>query len=202
MAENAQIVKSGTNGDTSRENEEKASQQGGSITMDKRVDIALAVGIALLGFFFTIASRSVREGQVPDPFTSRGLPITAGALLIICGIILAVRQLLHWSELPGNLVPEEGQVDEEGYPASWVRAFSIIVLSVLWEWLLKPLGFLLVTPPYLLLASWCMGVRSWKKLIGFSIIYTVVSWAAFVAMGVRLPLGPLTHFALSLGIIV
>ena len=74
--------------------------------------------IVLLGVFMLIAARDIRAGSIPDPITSRGLPNIMGVFLIIGGIILAVRQLLNWSELPGHLVPEEGQEDEKGYPAS------------------------------------------------------------------------------------
>ena len=114
-----------------------------------------------------------------------------------------MRQFLHWSELPGHLVPEEGQEDEKGYPASWGRAFAIILASVLWEWLLQPLGFLIVMPLYLLVSSWVMGVRSWVKIIGFSAIYTFSTWVMFgPILGIRIPLGPLEPLARSLRLII
>jgi len=77
-----------------------------------------------------------------------------------------VQQLLSWSKLPGHLVPEEGQEDEKGYPISAARAMGIILLSAVWEWLLDPLGFLIITPLYLIACSWVMSVRSWMKVIG------------------------------------
>jgi putative tricarboxylic transport membrane protein len=202
MAEDGETVKSGTNEETVREDEDNGTMEKLSITMDKRVDLAVAVANVLLGAFIVIAARDIRSGSLPDPITSRGLASMTGTGLVIGGIILAVRQLLTWSKLPGYLVPEEGQEDEKGYPVSAVRAFGIIVLSVLWMWLLKPLGFLIVTPLYLLVSSLVMGERSWVQIIAFSVIFTVSVWVIFgPILGIRFPLGPLTHLAFSLGLI-
>ena len=74
---------------------------------------------------------------------------------------------------------------------------------MLWELLLDPLGFLIITPLYLVACSLVMGVRSWRKIIGFSIVYSVASWFGFGSLlGVRLPLGPFDHLARSLGLIL
>jgi hypothetical protein len=113
-------------------------------------------------------------------------------VLIIGGLVLAVQQLRNWSMLPGNLVPEEGQEDEQGYPVSATRAMVIMLLSAVWEWLLNPLGFLIVTPLYLAACSWVMGVKSWVQIIAYSLIYDICAWAIFgPTLGVRFPLGPL-----------
>ncbi len=202
MTEDARTAKSGTNGVMTNEDEEKVSLETLEITMDKRVDLAVAVATALLGAFILIESRDIRLGTVTDPITSRGMATITGTFLLIAGIVLAIRQLLTWSVLPGHLVPEEGQEDEKGHPASWTRAFSIILVSALWERLLEPVGFLFVTPLFLFVASWFMGVRSKGKLIAFPLIFTLVTWVCFdPVMGVRIPLGPLEPLARSFGII-
>jgi hypothetical protein len=149
-----------------------------------------------------IAACDIETGLMPDQITSRGMPDITGVFLIIVGIVLAVRQLLHWSELPGHLVPEEGQEDEKGYPATWVRSFGVILLSVLWAWFLRPLGFLIATPLYLFFSAWVMGERSWGSIIAFSVIFSASIWVIFgPVLGIRFPLGPLNHLALSLGLI-
>jgi hypothetical protein len=148
-----------------------------------------------------MTSHVIRRGAIPDPIGTRGLPNITAVFLIICGIALAVLQLLHWSELPGHLVPEEGQEDEKGYPASWVRAISIILLSWVWGVLLNPLGFLIITPLCLVVGSLLMGEREWGKIIAFSIIFSVSNWVIFgPLLGIRFPLGPLNHWAVSLGL--
>jgi len=123
-------------------------------------------------------------------------------LLIIIGVILSVLRLRIWSAMPGHFVPEEGQEDEEGYPASAIRYSGIALASLLWVWLVKPLGFLIVTPLVLLAMLLLMNVRSRMKLITFPILFTVLAWLVFAQLlGIIMPLGPLTAFARSLGLV-
>ena len=203
MTENAKAAKSGVNGQTKGRDEETASLEKIDITMDKRIDLAVTVGVILFGVFMIIEARNIDLGTYLDPITPRGLPEITGLLLVIGGIVLAVRQLSTWRLLPGHLVLEEGQEDEKGHPVSAVRAMLIVLLSILWELLLNPLGFLIISPVYLVACSWVMGVRSWRKIIGFSIILTVGLWYGFgPLMGVRMPLGPLENLVRSLGLIL
>lgn len=188
--------------DTHQDNEAKAPLEKLSITMDKRIDLAVAVAIALFGMFVLVEARNIRPGTIPDPVTSRGLADIGGILLIIFGILLAALRLQTWSAMPGNLVPDEGgQADEEGYPASALRYMGVALASLLWVWLIKPLGFLIATPLFLLALSLFMNVRSRTKLIAFPILFTLLTWVAFSqVLSVIMPLGPLTSFARSLGL--
>jgi hypothetical protein len=202
MAEDVQTAKRGSTDDAIPKEDEKASPGKLSITMDKRFDLAVAVGVALVGVLILIGARNIRAGSIPDPITSRGLANITGVLLIIFGIILSVLRLRIWSAMPGNLVPEEGQTDEEGYPASTIRYSGIVLASLLWVWLVKPLGFLFAMPLALLAMILFMNVRSRMKLIAFPILFTLVTWVAFSQLlGIIMPLGPLTSFARSLGLV-
>jgi hypothetical protein len=193
---------SGTIENPTQGDEKKAPPRMMPITMDKRGELVGPLAAFLLGVFMLIETRTFRRGMIPDMITSKGLPNITAILLIIGGVVQAFRQFRSWLEIPGNFVPEEGQEDEKGYPASAVRAISIMLLSFLWAWLLRPLGFLISTPLCLLIASWIMHVRSWPKVIAFSMIFSVANWYVFgPVLGIRLPLGPLEDFALSLGLI-
>jgi putative tricarboxylic transport membrane protein len=201
MTENAQTAKRGTNEEVGRSEKEEAFTEKLSITMDKRIEFALAVVAVLLGVFILVEARGIRAGLTPDPITSRGLPTITGTFLIIVGSILGVLRLVTWSALPGNFVPAEGPTDQEGQPASWVRTFGIATAGLLWMVLLKPLGYVIVTPLFLLAFLRLMGVRSWAQIIGFPIIYTVATWYLFSQLLlVILPLGILAEFARSLGL--
>jgi hypothetical protein len=200
MTDEATTAKGSINVETSREDEEKAALAKLSITMDKRCNFAVSVFIILLGIFVLITARNIRMGLVVDPITPRGWPNMMAVILIVGGVFLAVQQLLNWSKLPGHLVPEEGQEDETGYPISATRAIGIMVLSALWEGFLPSMGYLIITPLYLFACSWVMSVRSWNKVIGFSVIYTISSWVIFgPLLGVRMPLGPFGPLFESLG---
>jgi len=203
MPESATTARDGMNEDTSGQGQEKATANPFmlAITMDKRVEMVAPIAAILLGALILYEGKGLRIGLIADPITSRGLPIAVGLLLMIGGVVQAVRQLRTWSELPGHLAPEEGQEDEKGYPVSWARCFGIILLSFLWDWLLKPLGFLIITPLYLFLSALVMGEREWGKIIAFSIVFSLASWIIFgPLLSIRFPLGPLSHLAHSLGL--
>ena len=203
MAEDVETGMGGTNETTTPEEKEKAPWEKLSITMDKRADLAISLVVVLVGAFLLIASRDIRLGSVTDPITSRGIPEILGLFLVTGGMIRVIIRLLSWSQLPGHLVPEEGQEDEQGYPASWARAIGVIFASMLWAWLLKPLGFFIVTPLYLVATVLIMGDRSRVKIIAYALIYTVTAWIIFgPLLGVRIPLGPLTRLARSWGLIL
>jgi len=188
--------------ETSREGEERPPRITVSVTMDKRVELAISMVVVLLGVFVIIQARGFRTGLVQDPISPRGLPMMLGAFLMFGGIIVGVLRLATWSASPGHFVPAEGREDEEGHPTSGVRALSIAAAGMIWVWLLDPLGYLIITPLYLLAVLLFLKVRSWSMLIGFSVIYTVATWVIFgPLLGVRFPLGPLESLALSLGLI-
>jgi putative tricarboxylic transport membrane protein len=200
MATDVQSIESDRNEEPLRADEKMAPAEKIKITMDKRIDLAILAVIVLLGIFLLITAQDIRVGKQPDPITSRGLPMIMGVFLIMGAVFLMVVRLKSWSSLPGHLIPNEGKEDEEGYPASWLRAFSIMAASMLWVWLLAPLGYLIVTLLFLMAFSLCLGERSWVKIIGFSTIYTLATWYIFSQpLKIQLPLGPLYNLFMSLG---
>jgi hypothetical protein len=77
----------------------------------------------------------------------------------------------------------------------------MVALALCFVGLLRPVGFLIVTPVVLFAMLWVMQVRSAGKLIGFPLGFTAVIWIAFSQiLGVVLPLGPLTAVARSWGL--
>lgn len=201
MSKDTQTAKGTMEEEKSLEEQEKASTITLNLTMDKRIDLALTLVFIAVGVFMISEARGFRSGKQPDWFTSRGIPILTGGLLIIEGVVLAVMRLWTWSQIPGHLVPEEGQEDEKGYPASWVPCISVILLSFAWEFLLDSLGVLIVTPLYLILCLRIMGERSWVMLIVFSIIFTLANWILFgPLLAIRFPLGPLENLIYALGL--
>lgn len=201
MAKDVETAESGAIEETKRKGEEKDRLEEVDLIMDKRIDLAIAVAVLLFGVFSLIAATGISQGSLRDPIGSRGMPIATAVLLTVCGIVVTIMRLRVWSGLPGNLVPGEGKKDEEGHPSSWIRAWSVVVAAWLSMWLLKDLGFLFAMPLFLLVFVLIMGVRSWGKIIGFPIIYTLVLWYVFSQpLKVILPMGPLAPLARSLGL--
>ena len=171
------------------------------IGMDKRIDLALALVVAATGAYICYLASQFRSGSFPDPVTARGLPYFTGGFMIFAGLFHAGRRLLTWSSMPGNHVVSEGKEDDPAYPSSALRSFAIIALAMAWVALLRPLGYLIVTPPLLLAALWLMQVRSPGKLFGFAFGFTFIVWSIFSqVLNVILPLGPLTALARAWGL--
>jgi len=201
MKESVNAAESGAKEDTRLDNKDSSSKIPIRLTMDKRIDLALAVVIVLVGVFIVVESRGIPEGYVKSAISSREMPLIAGVFLIICGIVLAAVRLINWSMLPGNLVPGEGHEDEEGHPSTWVRPFIIVLAAGLSVWLLDWAGYLIATPLLMFASFWFMGTRSWWKLIGFAVIYTILTWYVFSQiLQFGIPLGFLEPFFRSLGL--
>jgi hypothetical protein len=145
MTKDAKTEKTNVSEDISPDDEVRITPEKLGITMDKRVNMAVAAVVAIIGGGILATARNIRRGAIRDPLTEKGLPDAVGIFLLIAGIVLIVNQLRTWSVLPGHFTVEEGKKDEEGYPASCVRAFSIVAASMLWVWLLNPLGYLIAT---------------------------------------------------------
>lgn len=172
-----------------------------AIKMDKRVDLALSVSVALLGGYICIAASGFRTGSFPDPMTPRGLPYITGAFMILAGLFGAARRLIAWRNLPGNKAVSEGKEDDPAHASSALRPYGMMALALAWCVLLRPLGYLIVTPPMLFGMVWLMGVRSPGKLVGFPVLYTLIVWAVFSqVLSIIMPLGPLTALARSWGL--
>lgn len=172
------------------------------ITMDKRVDLALAIGVAALGAYAVWLASGFRIGNYPDPLTSRGLPYILGGFMMLGGTFLAIRRLRSWRELPGNLVVSEGTEDEGGHPASAFRAFAAMACAFLWAVLLQPAGYLIATPVSLFGMLLAMGIKTPLALAIFPPGFALLTWAIFSQfLRILLPLGPLAPLARSWGLI-
>lgn len=172
------------------------------IEMDKRVDLVISLVWIAFGIMTVTIATGFRVGGFPDPVTARGLPYFTGSYLVIAGMVLAVRRIMTWSQIPGRYAVSEGREDEPGYPATWVRSFTIAALAALWAYSLKYAGFLVATPVMMFAMLWLMKVRSTMKLIAFPLLFSFFSWLIFSqVLGVILPMGFLSPWARRWGLI-
>ncbi len=162
--------------------------------MDRRVDLALSVGILAFGIFLFVAARNIALGQIDDPVGPRGVPTFIALLFIGGGIFLTVRRLLRWGSEDSHFVESDGMEDEPEHPASARRAFAIVGVSILYAAVLPFLGFPLATPPLLFALMWILEVRSVRLLGIVSIVYTLVVFSVFTyGLSVDLPTGILSE---------
>lgn len=158
--------------------------------MDKRVDLAVAAAFLLFGCWLLRASTTIPPGSVDDAVGSGGFGRVLAILVMVLSGYLVVRRLSSWRRYPGSLVPTEGSSDDQVAPASTARAFGVLAALAAYVLAIQYAGYLVGTPPFLLVGLWLMQVRSPVKLAAIALGYTIGSYALFVGVfGVLLPLG-------------
>jgi hypothetical protein len=70
------------------------------------------------------------------------------------------------------------------------RTAMVFILPMLWAFAMHQLGFLLVTPLFLIAFTWLMGVRSWRTLLLFSCgFYALLVLLFYKLIYTPLPMG-------------
>jgi hypothetical protein len=161
--------------------------------MDKRVDLAVAVGFFAFGVWLLVESFRIPQGSVPDSIGSGGVArVLAAGILVLAGLLI-VRRVASWRRTVGNAVPPDGSVDDPGHPSSTRRGALMFALLVAYALGVRYVGYPIVTPVFAVLALVLMQVRSVLKLVAIPLTYTVATYTLFVGVfGVLLPLGVLS----------
>lgn len=159
--------------------------------LDRRVDLALAVSVMILGALVLIISLNTSvPPRVIDPLGPRFVPSFLGAVFAVGGGVIAARTLLR-RELHGSA---EGEPDEVGVPASGSSAMATMGLSVLYMLAIPTVGYIFGTLLFVPAALWLMKVRRMRTIVATSMVYTAATYALFAYVaGVDLPLGPLAE---------
>ena len=169
---------------------------------DVRLETAVASAGVVIGTAFIILGSQLRQGAIPDPVTTGGMPVGTGIFIIVLSAIVGLRAVKAWRR-GARVVPSEGSNDEPGFPASWTRVVVFAVGAMLWTYLLPRVGYILSTPVFLAAALRLFGVRSWMKLTLVPIIFTAVCWYLFgQVLTIRLPWGFLEPWARQAGLIL
>lgn len=168
--------------------------------MDRRIDLAVALAFAALGLLIIWQAAGIRSGMMRDPVGPRAAFFLCSGILAAGGLLVALRQARALARGEGRLAPEEGAGDEPGVPASAVRAFALFGGLILYAALLQPLGYLLATPLFVAGGHLILVQRNGLGIAVTAAAFTVVTYVVFAqALGVRLPVGPLTGLFRELG---
>ncbi|MFQ5842016.1 MAG: tripartite tricarboxylate transporter TctB family protein [Thermodesulfobacteriota bacterium] len=154
--------------------------------MGKWLKCNQGVGVILTSLFAALliyiqlspwAHRKLRDG-----FTLGFFPAVAIVLSIIFSLILIFDS--RRKEVP------------PGLETLTVKSVLATVLAVVVSWLyfmaMKRIGFLIVTPLYLLFAMYVLGSQSWRYSIVVAALMTVIVYGIFRIMGIELPPGMLS----------
>lgn len=134
------------------------------------------------GLFIYIQLTPWAHRKLRDKFTLGFFPTLAVALLILFSLILIFDN--RRKEIPPRL------------EKLTVKGFLGAVLAVVVSWgyfaLMSEIGFLMITPFFLLLAMYALGLRPWRNIIIAALFLTAIVYAIFALMGIELPPGKLS----------
>jgi putative tricarboxylic transport membrane protein len=161
------------------------------------------LAVFVIGLFVVAVARTIPMGLYKSTLGPRAFFFGVGGMFIVGGGVLLLQRLRNWKAQNSHTIPSEGEEDEEGYPASALRAASVIAASLVYALLLRPLGYLLTTPLYIAGTLVILGQRQWRWIVLFAVGLTVVFYIAFAqVLKSSVPVGPLTELFRDLGWIV
>lgn len=168
--------------------------------MDRLIDMMVALFFAALGVLIIWQATLIRSGMMRDPVGPRAAFYICGGIMLAGGLFIAARKWLALRAGRGQLAEMEGTDDTPGYPASLKRALLLIGTCLGYAALFLPLGYLLATPPFIVAALAVLDQRNWVKNAIIAVVFTLIAYAVFaLALGVRMPHGPLTAPFRALG---
>jgi hypothetical protein len=171
--------------------------------MDRRIDIAISVVAILFGIFVILEATTIRTPQFPDPIGPRAFFYGCGAIFILGGLANIAQRVATWRLFAGNLIPAEGVEDEPGHPASFRRAALLTLVSLAYVLTLRPVGYLIGTPLFIIAGLWVLEQRNWLLSIAVAFGFTLLFYVTFAqGLGVWLPVGPFTKLFRDLGWII
>jgi putative tricarboxylic transport membrane protein len=168
--------------------------------MDRRIDMAVALGFVLAGLLVIWQATLIKQGVMRDPVGPRAAFYLCGGIMALGGLWVALRNGLALRVGAGILGEAEGTEDTPGHPARFARAAALAGLCFGYALLFNPLGYLIATPLFLLAALRLMGQRQWGWNLLIAVVFTLLAYLVFAkVLGVRMPHGPLTDLFRQLG---
>lgn len=171
--------------------------------MNRRADLAGSLVFTVVGLLIAVYAATRPTASLRfDAIGPMGLPGAVGAALAVLGLTQSVKTL-RALRADGPVAPDEGNEDDEpDLPASPLRAAAFMVGSFVYIALLPVLGFLIVTPLFLLAALTAMRYRSWLGRVVVAVAFSTVGFVVFVVvLSVPVPQGLLSDALLRLGLI-
>lgn len=136
---------------------------------NKFSNVCLGLGFVILGavvYFMAGQLQLTTRGIGPG-----GYPRVIAAMMIILGAILAIENVV------GGFPKPEFSMEN---PRGWLRTALLIIGTLIYISLLRKLGFLLLTPFLMGYALVLFGHKEWKRVVGISVLTTVVIYLLFV----------------------
>jgi hypothetical protein len=141
--------------------------------------VGFVLTVVLIAFLIYLEFRPWVHREVRDGFTLGFFPVLAVILLLIFSLVLVVDP--HRKESTGDL------------NAFALKPFlgGVVIVGATWLYftLMRRIGFLIITPIYLLFFIYFLGLRLWFVCAVSAVVMTFVVYAAFTVIGIKLPPG-------------
>lgn len=144
--------------------------------------IGFILSLALIAFviYFLLSPWVYRK--LADGFYLGFFPILSVVLLLLLSLILTFDS--HRKETPADLMTLSFK--------SFLFVLLILALCWFYFWVMMKIGFLIITPIFLLLAIYALGLKSWWKCITGGVVMTAIVYIIFSLLGLKLPPGILS----------
>jgi hypothetical protein len=144
--------------------------------------VGFILTLILIAFLVYLELSPWVHKEVRDGFTLGFFPVLAVVLLLVFSLMLLVDT--HRKETPGDLKTFTFK--------PFLGGVLIIIATWFYFAVMRKVGFLLVTPVYLLFFIYILGLKSWRTCAVSAVVMTVVVYGAFTGIGIRLPPGILS----------
>lgn len=157
-----------------------------------RRELAVAAFLVAFGGAVVAVAATIEPGVHTDALGPRFVPIALGAGIAACGLLLGTAALVFRGQ-PARTGPlaEPGPDEEaEAGPFSPARLIGAIVATAAYVAVFEPLGYLVVTPPYVAAILLIHGGALRRALLVAPILVTIVLYVTFrFGLLIPVPLG-------------
>ena len=144
--------------------------------------IGILFTIVLVAFLIYLQLSPWVHKKVRDGFELGFFPVLAIVLLLIFSGFLIFDT--HRKEIPKDL--------KDFTFKSYLGGMIILIATGCYFAVMIEIGFLIITPCYLILFIYLLGLKSWRTGAVSALIMTLVVYGAFSAIGIRIPAGILS----------
>jgi hypothetical protein len=150
-----------------------------------RANLLLASLLGLFGGWYLWLTTAAPQRRLPYDPGIMFIPRILASGLIFLSVLLVLQQIMPGLPRPREAPPDRLDSHE------WLQTFGLLGITVTYAALLPWLGFLLVTPVYLIAAMLLSGARSRASTGVTAVIVTGVIYVSFVYF-FRVSLPPLS----------
>ena len=147
------------------------------------IEAGVWLGFAGLAFYFSL------EFDKPLPgfkFGAAHWPHVIITILVIAAAVLIAAQFVRGKQKEGEADQFFDEV-EDNVERLTPQTIAMFILPLVWVYGMHKTGFLIATPFFVFACTWLMGVRSWKRLVTFTVLF----YAALVLVFYKFVFTPL-----------